>query len=88
MITRCASNSCLGHVIVNDVKMSYSIDILPYDLFDHKIIITEIKNEKWEEENIIENKNVKEIYTYLNMKKFTDIVNNEKNFLQHKQINQ
>lgn len=74
------SKTCLDHVLVNNVSMSYNVDILPYDLFDHSLIITEINNEKLNELKSDKSEIDKERLKHVNIKKFTENVKNEKIF--------
>lgn len=43
-VTRIASNTCLDHILTNDVNQKISISHIPYDLFDHNIIVTELES--------------------------------------------
>jgi endonuclease/exonuclease/phosphatase (EEP) superfamily protein YafD len=73
--TRAISGSCLDHVIVNDSSMKYDIHIMPYDLFDHKIILTEISAKKM----LIEiDPEQRKTWSYIDKKKFSELVKNEK----------
>lgn len=43
-VTRNISNTCLDHVLTNDVNQKITINHIPYDLFDHNIIVTELES--------------------------------------------
>jgi Reverse transcriptase (RNA-dependent DNA polymerase) len=53
-VTREASKTCIDHVLINNLKKSYEVNIMPYDLLDHKIVITEIISE--EKTKVVTNK--------------------------------
>lgn len=80
VITRKASKSCLDHVIVNDINLKYKVNILPYDLFDHNLIITEVTNSKWKPKEKKEDKNLTKNAIRINFKKFSENVNKENIF--------
>lgn len=80
VITRNASKSCLDHVMVNDPTLEYTVNILPYDLFDHKIIVTEVRNEKWLQSQSKRNRSPTTSQKRIDYKKFSEIIKKDKIF--------